>query len=72
MMDAKPRPNDREYIAILRRMTPEQRLKKAFELSAYAKRLFIHGLKQRHPELGPEEFHKLMLSELEKCHNRNY
>lgn len=32
-MDPKPRPNHRRYIEILRRMTPEQRLAKAFELS---------------------------------------
>lgn len=71
-MDPKPRPNHQQYIEILRRMTPEQRLKKAFELSAFTKKLFIQGLKERHPDLSPEEFHQLMLAHLAKCHNRNY
>jgi len=71
-MDPKPRPNHRRYIEVLRRMTPEQRLAKAFELSEFAKQLFIHGLRERHPELNEEEFHKLLLARLEKCHNRNY
>ncbi len=53
-------------------MTPEQRLAKAFELSEFAKQLFIQGLRQRHPELSEAEFHKLLLARLEKCHNRNY
>lgn len=53
-------------------MTPEQRLAKAFELSEFAKQLFIQGLRQRHPELNEEEFHQLVLAQLERCHNRNY
>lgn len=53
-------------------MTPEQRLLKAFELSYFAKALFLEGLKKRFPDLGPEELHRLMLARLDKCHNRNY
>jgi hypothetical protein len=53
-------------------MTPAQRLQKAFEMSAFAKQLFIAGLKRRFPELNDEEFHALLLKRLEKCHNRNY
>jgi hypothetical protein len=71
-MDPKPRPNHRLYIEVLRRMTPEQRLAKAFELSALAKRAFIEGLRQRFPDLPEDEFKKLLLARLEKCHNRNY
>lgn len=71
-MDIKPRPNHRLYLQVLRRMTPEQRLKKAMELSALVKRLFRQGLRQRFPHLSPEEFHKLYLERLAKCHNRNY
>jgi len=67
-MDPKPR----GYIEVLRRMTPEQRQAKAFELSEFAKRLFIQGLRQRHPDLSETEFHQLLLERLEKCHNRNY
>jgi len=71
-MDPKPRPNHRRYIQVLRAMTPEQRLLKAFELSAFAKALFIQGLRQRFPDVTEEEFRRILLARLEKCHNRNY
>ncbi len=71
-MDPKPRPNHRLYIQILRRMTPEQRLKKAFELSAFCRDLFRQGLKSRFPDLPDQEFDNLFRARLEKCHNRNY
>jgi hypothetical protein len=60
------------YIKILRNMTPEERLKKSFELSELGKNLFREGLKRRFPELSEEELHKLYLERIEKCHNRNY
>ena len=71
-MFEKPRPNHREYIQVLRRMTPEQRLAKAFELSELTKRLFREGLRKQFPELSEEDFHRLYLKRLAKCHNRNY
>jgi hypothetical protein len=71
-MDIKPRRNHRKYLEVLRRMTPAQRLQKAFELSEFTKKLFIHGLRKRFPDLSEEEFHKLLLERLEKCHNQNY
>jgi hypothetical protein len=71
-MDPKPRPNHRRYIAALQKMSPEQRLAKAFELSAFAKALFRDGLRQRFPELSEEDFQRLFLERLAKCHNRNY
>ena len=71
-MDKKERPNHREYIQILRQMTPEERLLKAFELSEFGKQLFIHGLRKRFPDLPEDEFKKLLLERLEKCYNRNY
>lgn len=36
-------------------MTPEQRLRKAFELGEMGRELFRQGLKRRHPDL-PDEF----------------
>ena len=72
MMNTKERPNRRRYIQALRQMSPEKRLLKAFELSELTKQLFVHGLRQRFPDLSDEEFHKLLLERLEKCHNRNY
>ncbi|MBI1803822.1 MAG: hypothetical protein HYR77_05085 [Ignavibacteria bacterium] len=71
-MNAKPRPNHRIYIQILRRLSPEQRLLKSFELSDFVNQLFIHGLRKRHPDASPSEFHTLLLKRLDKCHNRNY
>jgi len=71
-MNIKTRPNHKIYIQALRRMSPEQRLLKAFELSDFAKRLFIHGLHKRFPNLDDEEFKKILLERLDKCHNRNY
>lgn len=71
-MDIKQRPNHKLYLQILRRMTPEQRLAKAFELSEFSRQLFIHGLRRRFPDLSEAEFKELLLRRLEKCHNRNY
>jgi len=71
-LDPKARPNHRLYIEVLRRMTPEQRLLKAFELSALGKKLFLHGLRERYPHLGEEEIRRIYLERLSKCHNRNY
>ncbi|HXE54138.1 MAG TPA: hypothetical protein VN541_14040 [Tepidisphaeraceae bacterium] len=71
-MDPKPRPNHRQYLEVLRRMTPQQKAAKFFELSEQAKRLFREGLRKRFPELSEEEFHALYLERLAKCHNRNY
>lgn len=59
-------------IEILRQMTPEQRLNKAFDLSEFTRGLFKHGLRKRFPDLSEEEFHKLYLERMEKCHNRNW
>jgi len=53
-------------------MTPAQRLAKALELSAQARRLFEIGLRRRFPDLSEPEFHRLLLERLAKCHNRNY
>ncbi|MGH7140495.1 MAG: hypothetical protein ACREHD_32575 [Pirellulales bacterium] len=70
--DLKPRPNHRRYIEVLRRMTPEQRLAKAFELSEMSKQLFRQGLRERFPDLDDAAFHRLFLDRLAKCHNQNY
>lgn len=71
-MNPKSRLNHRRYIQILRKMSPEQRLLKTFELSAFTRQLFISGLQKRFPDLSPETFKKLLLERLDKCHNRNY
>lgn len=71
-MSDKPRPNHRLYISVLRKMTPDERLRKAFELSSFSRALFRHGLRQRHPDLNEREFARLLKRRLDKCHNRNY
>ena len=71
-MDIKKRPNHKLYIEALRRMSPQQRLLKAFELSEFAKRLFIRGLHERFPNLPNTEFQKILRDRLAKCHNKNY
>ena len=71
-MDPKPRPNHKLYLESLRRMSPAQRLAKAFELSEFSKQLFIAGLRKRFPDLSLDEFHALLLDRLAKCHNKNY
>ena len=65
-------PDHEAYIRILRGMTPEQRLKSALDMSDFIRALFRQGLRKRFPELSEEEFQKLYLERLEKCHNRNY
>jgi len=71
-MDPKPRPNHHLYLEALRRMTGEERLLKAFELSEFSRQVFREGLRRRFPDLSEEEFHQLFLDRLAKCHNRNY
>ncbi|MBC8108726.1 MAG: hypothetical protein H7Z14_19235 [Anaerolineae bacterium] len=53
-------------------MTPDQKVQKAFELSEFAKQVFLDGLRDRHPELSESELHRLALKRLARCHNRNY
>jgi hypothetical protein len=71
-LNIKKRPNHKIYIQVLRQMSPEKRLIKAFELSEFAKQLFVHGLHKRFPDLPDEEFKKILSGRLDKCHNRNY
>ncbi len=68
----KPQPDHRVYLETLRRMSPQQRLSKTFELSDNVRRLFRQGLRQRFPDLSEEEFEQLYLKRLSLCHNRNY
>ena len=71
-MDPKPRPNHAVAIRVLRSMSSDQRLRSALELGELSRRLFEQGLRKRYPALSEEEFHRLLLERLDKCHNRNY
>jgi len=72
MIAGKPRPNHDVYIRLLRGLTPEQRLRKAFELGAAARALFEHGLRQRFPAMDGDSLARLVRERLDRCHNRNY
>ncbi|MCL5986509.1 MAG: hypothetical protein M1371_08090 [Actinobacteria bacterium] len=71
-MNLKKDPNHIRYLEVLRKMSPETKLLKAFELSEFTKQLFLHGLRKRYPNLQDEEIDKIFLERLDKCHNRNY
>ena len=60
------------YLEVLRRMSPEARLKKAFELSEFTRALFLSGLRRRFPDASEAELKQIMLKRLARCHNRNY
>lgn len=68
----KRRPNHKEYLRILRKLSPEARLRKAFELSDFSRELFLHGLLLRFPEKSEAEIRAIARARLEKCHNRNF
>ncbi len=69
-MDPKPHANRAVYLAALRRMTPEGRLLKAFELTEQSHELLRAGIRQRFPDAGPAEQQRIYLEQLEKCRNR--
>lgn len=67
-MRFKKLPNHKIYIHVLRHMSPEKRLLKVFELSEFAKQLFIHGLlHKRFLNRSDEEFNKLLFQSLQAC-----
>ena len=71
-MSNKKEPNQAKYLQILRGMSPEKRLLKAFELSELARNLFAYGLRKTFPDLDAGEFNDVLLDLLGRCHNRNY
>ena len=72
MINIKKHPNHKIYLKVLRRMSPQERLLKAFELSEFTNQLFVQGLRKAFPNLSEQDFQKLLLQRLDKCHNRNY
>lgn len=69
--DLKPQPNRRIYMETLRRMSPEERLAKAFELSDMTHDALRAGLKARYPLASDIELQGLYLERLERCRKRN-
>lgn len=72
MSNPKAQLNHRRYLEALRRMTPEQKLLKAMELSDLGKQACREGLCRANPHLSEPELHKLFLEVLRRCHNPNY
>jgi hypothetical protein len=68
----KHRPNHGIYLQALKRMTPGERLQKAFELSELCRMLFLHGLRRGFPDVAENELMRIYRERLSKCHNRNY
>lgn len=69
--DIKPAPNRRLYVETLRRMTPEQRLLKAFELSELSRELLRTGLRERFPAATEAQLHAVYLERIERCRSRS-
>ncbi len=67
---AKPGANHHRYLEILARLTPDARLRKAFELGRLSRTLFLEGLRRRFPDLDERQIRTLYLKRLERCHNR--
>jgi hypothetical protein len=61
----------RAYLEVLNRMTPTQRLMKAFELSEMTKQLFQEGLRQRFPDKTAAELHTIYLERMCRFHNKS-
>jgi hypothetical protein len=66
----KTRANRRLYIEILRGMTPERRLRKAFELGEMARELFRAGMKRRYPDRGSDELEAMTRERLIRWHSK--
>ena len=69
---AKQTAAGREALEVLRqvrgRMTNEQRLEKAFELTETTRQFMRAGLKAKHPELSDDEIQKLFVDRLLSYH----
>lgn len=68
----KTEPNRARYLAVLRSMTPEQRLAKAFELSEMTHDLLREGIRRRFPDASEAEVQRIYLERLERCRKRTY
>ncbi|MCL2827051.1 MAG: hypothetical protein FWD72_06580 [Eggerthellaceae bacterium] len=68
----KTYPNEQRYHDILRKMSPEEKLMKAFDLSDLANEAFKAGLRSRNPDMPENELERLYQEKLASCHNQNY
>lgn len=71
-MNIKPDPNHEIYMRSLKRMTPEQRLLKAIELSELTKKMFLHGLKKKFPHKNENEIIAIYIERILLCNRYSY
>ena len=71
VIESKSMPNRQRYMEALRRMSPEQRLAKAFELSEMSNDAARAGIAQMYPQATDRERHTLLIERLERCRSRN-
>ena len=71
-MDAKKQPNHALYMQILRRMTPEEKILKVFDLNSTGRELLAAGIRHSHPDLTETEVQAAVRRRLDSCHNQNY
>jgi hypothetical protein len=60
------------YLEALRRMTPQQKLDRIFEMTDNANKMLYDNLKNTFPGLSEKDLKKLYLKRLDLCHNRNW
>ena len=70
-MEGKPRPNHAIVIEAHGRMTAQQKLAIACDLSNATKELFRQALRSRFLDLSEEEFHRLYLERIALGYHRN-
>jgi len=67
----KPQPNRQVYLEALRRLGPEGRLLKAFELTEMTHEALRAGLRHRHPDATLDELDTPFRERLERCRSRS-
>jgi hypothetical protein len=60
------------YLEALRRMTAEQRLLKALELTRLVRELHLHGLRRRFSPYSEAKIHEIFLESLKRYWIKNY
>ena len=72
MTETRRNTADSVNLDVLRRMTPEEKLLKVFDLNEFGTQCFLHGLRTRFHYANADEIHAIYLERIDKCHNRNY
>ena len=68
---SKVKPNRKQYVEILRKMTGEQRMRIGFELFEMAKDIMIEGMRAQNPDIKAEEIQGEVVRRMMRCHKRN-